>query len=82
MLYLLSSRQQNERPGCERKGNERGGEHAESKYFLICKSCFWCATYLNGNKMIINCPACYDDGLLDSIPILDNEVYKIKNGQR
>jgi hypothetical protein len=80
MLYLLSSRQQNERPGCERKGIESGGEDPESKYFLICKSCFWCATYLNGSKMITNCPACYDDGLLDSLRILDNEVYKIKNG--
>lgn len=65
----------------EKKRKERGGEDAGSKYFLICKSCFWCATYLDGSKMITKCPACYnDDGLLDSLPIIDNEVYKIKNG--
>jgi len=46
-----------------------------SKYFLICKSCFWCATYLNRSKIIIKCPACDDDRLLNTLTILDNEVY-------
>jgi hypothetical protein len=47
---------------------------AESKYFLICKSCFWCATCLNRSNMITKCPMCdnNDDGLLDSIPISDD----------
>jgi hypothetical protein len=47
---------------------------AESKYFLICKSCFWCASCLNRSNMITRCPMCdnNDDGLLDSIPISDN----------
>jgi hypothetical protein len=81
MFYLSSSPQQDVIPERERKRNERGGEDSESKYFLICKSCFWCATCLDGSKMITKCPVCYnDDGLLDSLPIIDNEVYKIKNG--
>ena len=47
----------------------------ESKYFLICKSCFWCASRLNRSNMITKCPMCdnnNNDGLLDSIPISDN----------
>ena len=51
---------------------------AKSKYFLICKSCFWCASCLNGSNMIIRCPMCdnNEDGLLtsilDAIPISDD----------
>ena len=53
--------------------------HAESKYFLICKSCFWCASCLNRSNVISKCPVCANnvDGLLDSTPISDKEVYRI-----
>lgn len=56
---------------------------AESKYFIICKSCFWCASRLNRSNMITKCPMCdnNNDGLLDSIPISDNLVYKIDYGK-
>jgi len=49
---------------------------AESKYFLICKSCFWCASCFNGSNMITRCPVCdnNNDGLLDSIPISDENL--------
>jgi hypothetical protein len=52
---------------------------SDSKYFLICKSCFWCASYLNMSNMISKCPMCANnvDGLLDSIPISDKELYRI-----
>jgi len=32
--------------------------HSDSKYFLICKSCFWCASCLNRNNRISKCPVC------------------------
>ena len=53
--------------------------YSDSKYFLICKSCFWCASCLNRNNMISKCPMCVNnaDGLLDSTPISDKEVYRI-----
>ena len=56
---------------------------SDSKYFLICKSCFWCASRLNRSNMITKCPMCdnNNDGLLDSIPISDNLVYKIDYGK-
>jgi hypothetical protein len=52
---------------------------SDSKYFLICKSCFWCASFLNRSNMISKCPVCANnaDGLLDSTPISDKEVYRI-----
>ena len=55
-----------------RRNSESYSEYnldAESKYFLICKSCFWCASCLNESNMIIRCPMCdnNEDGLLDSI---------------
>lgn len=51
----------------------------DSKYFLICKSCFWCASCLNRSNMISKCPVCANnvDGLLDSTPISDKELYRI-----
>jgi hypothetical protein len=52
---------------------------SDSKYFLICKSCFWCASCLNRSNVISKCPVCANnvDGLLDSTPISDKEVYRI-----
>jgi hypothetical protein len=52
----------------------RYDHQADSKAFLICKSCFWCASQLNTRHVIIKCPACDNNGLLNSIPISDNEV--------
>ena len=52
---------------------------SDSRYFLICKSCFWCASCLNRSNVIYKCPVCANnvDGLLDSTPISDKEVYRI-----
>jgi hypothetical protein len=46
--------------------------------FLLCNSCFWCASYyLNSSdkNRITRCPACYS-GELESMPISSREVYK------
>ena len=57
---------------------------SNSKYFLICKSCFWCASYLNMSNMISKCPVCANnaDGLLDSTPISDKELYRIDRNRK
>jgi hypothetical protein len=55
---------------------------ADSKEFLICKLCFWCASHLNKRNVINKCPACENDGILDSIPISDKEVYEIDSSQK
>ena len=60
----------------------RYDHQADSKAFLICKSCFWCASRLNTRHVIIKCPGCDNNGLLNSIPISDNEVYEIDSSQK
>jgi hypothetical protein len=48
----------------------------DSKAFLICKWCFWCASNLSARNVITKCPVCDNDGLLNSIPISDKKVAK------
>jgi hypothetical protein len=55
---------------------------ADSKAFLICKWCFWCASNLSTKKVITKCPMCVNNALLNSIPISDKEVYEIDSSQR
>jgi hypothetical protein len=45
-------------------------------YFLICNSCFWCASLFSDLKTI-KCPECNSSGNLESIPISQNESFKI-----
>lgn len=42
--------------------------------FLICDSCFWCASIL-GNSMMVTCPLCQST-TLESVPIMLGESYK------
>jgi hypothetical protein len=57
-------------------------------YFLICQSCFWCASYIytqyylrNTEKIITKCPSCIADDI-ESIPIAENERYRFKHDAR
>ena len=43
--------------------------YLQSRYFLICKSCFWCASLLN-TKEITKCLGCDNDDLLDSAAVV------------
>lgn len=37
--------------------------------FLLCPSCFWCASYFNMGKLsIVNCPNCYNNDI-QQLPI-------------
>ena len=46
--------------------------------FLMCNGCFWCACfYGEKNKMFEACPIC--NAHLESIPILNNEQFKISH---
>lgn len=56
---------------------------SDEVYFLICKSCFWCASYIssqmpginNYTTTMPNCPACLEE-TIESLPIALNEEYK------
>ena len=53
--------------------------------FLICPSCFWCASCLSsqmfrtvaakGSASLAKCPLCID-GNIESVPVAENEEYK------
>jgi hypothetical protein len=51
-------------------------ELPSQKHFLLCETCFWCASHINIHKrMITECPSC-NSLKLESMPICDKEVYR------
>ena len=43
-------------------------------HFLLCSSCFWCASYLEWGGTVEICPSCIN-GKVESTPISDTEIY-------
>jgi hypothetical protein len=42
--------------------------------FLLCPSCFWCASYFSsGEVLFIRCPMCYNNRI-DQLPVLIDGV--------
>ena len=45
--------------------------------FLICGSCFWCASYINKISSVLEaCPSC-KDVKIESVPISFDETYRL-----
>jgi len=44
--------------------------------FLICNSCLWCASWLDGDNSIQRCPTCTSEKL-ELIPIGETEAYRM-----
>ena len=55
-------------------------DHALRKYqhtvLLICNSCVWATSFLDGDNPIQACPICTKN--LESIPITDTETYRLR----
>ena len=50
--------------------------------FLMCKSCFWCASFLNSRyRSVSECPSCTNPEL-ETMPISLNEVYTFDHDSR
>ena len=49
---------------------ERNGIKSTFKqpHFLLCNSCYWCASYLNLRGRVETCPSCLNDKV-ESMPI-------------
>jgi hypothetical protein len=64
MLGLLNYTESTQDPITE---NKRGHKRQKQVYFLICGSCFWCASALSlrpiRNETIPKCPMCEDEGI-------------------
>src|SRR5215469_12760421 len=55
--------------------------HPHRINFLICRLCFWCASYLYGSyKAAEKCPMC-DNNSIESIPVCDQEAFKFEHSQ-
>ena len=51
---------------------------AKEIHFLLCESCFWCASCLNvARRTVTKCPSCSDARFV-SMPISDNKIYKFE----
>ena len=49
--------------------------------FLICRLCFWCASYLYGSyKPPEKCPMC-DNHSIESIPVSDQEAFEFEHSE-
>jgi hypothetical protein len=42
--------------------------------FILCPSCFWCASCLSPESTFTKCPYC-NEGNIESLPIAENENY-------
>jgi hypothetical protein len=47
----------------------------KDRYFLICKSCLWCASCFKDQIAFAQCPLCYY-GKIERMPIGDDENYR------
>lgn len=51
-------------------------------YFLICKSCFWCASCVYDPYRLIKCPICNENTTIDSIPLSNHEAFRFDYDSR
>ena len=49
--------------------------YKQAIHFLICDSCFWCASCIKVDVSVARCPSCYDNKV-EWMPITDDEIYK------
>lgn len=57
--------------------NGRGKNTATKVRFLICQSCFWCASCINAKVTVSKCPVC-QSRKIEYLPIADDEFYKLQ----
>jgi hypothetical protein len=61
---------------CFEKQDQRGISFHQ-RNFLICRSCFWCASYINKMGSVLEaCPSC-KDVKIESMPISFDETYRL-----
>jgi hypothetical protein len=55
-------------------------EFGDKINFLLCGSCFWCASYFNSTTILTRCPTCGNDNV-ESMPIATGEVYTFSHNK-
>src|SRR5215208_5034092 len=76
-------------PNTDKLSNEKKRIITKQRHFLLCESCFWCASSIYLLSMDWICPVCnnnnnnnYYSSKIESIPIENNEMYKFDYNQR
>ena len=65
--------------------NEKKRIITKQRHFLLCESCFWCASSIYLVSMDWICPVCSsnnNNNKVESISIQNNEIYKFDYNQR
>jgi hypothetical protein len=44
-------------------------------HFLLCNTCYWCASDIGSESMLTECPSC-NSVEVESMPLSDKELYK------
>lgn len=52
---------------------------AKERYFLLCDSCLWCASYFENEMTDTKCPLC-SKGKIDCMPIDEDKNYRFDCG--
>jgi hypothetical protein len=71
----------------DKLSNEKKRIITKQRHFLLCESCFWCASSIYLVSMDWICPVCSNNNnnnnnKVESIPIQNNEIYKFDYNQR
>jgi hypothetical protein len=59
--------------------HENESTFVDAKNFLMCGSCFWCASCLTGNRTMLHCPSC-GNNKMQLMPVSTYESYKLDHG--
>jgi hypothetical protein len=66
----------------DRLSNEKKRIITKQRHFIVCESCFWCASSIYLVSMDWICPVCNNGNKIESIPIQNNEIYNFDYNQR
>jgi hypothetical protein len=85
-LYIVSVLQiieKDENKNSTNSSSNNKTPYKQAIHFLICDSCFWCASCIRLDVSVAKCPSC-NDNKVEWMPITDDEIYKVdydsKNG--
>jgi len=61
----------------QQHSNKERTAECKQIHFLLCGSCFWCASYIDLRNTVEKCPSCMN-GKVESMPLSDKEIYTFR----
>jgi hypothetical protein len=56
--------------------HENENAFIDRRNFLLCRSCFWCVSWLTENRPVIYCPSCGNNEMQLN-PVVEYQSYKL-----